>query len=582
GYAGKPLIEIDGTIAGPAANGLVLMARGSTVRGLAINRFQLNGLWLLGEGEHLVEANYIGLDPTGELDQGNAQSGIRIDSPDNVVGLSAAAFAAEARNVISGNGMDGIAIFGAFAKNNLVRGNFIGTDDDAETAIANAGDGVAISGASENEIGHHDGGIATRSVIAGNTRNGISIVGASAVLNRIRGNHIGITDVGNTALGNGDNGIDVQSPFNVIGGTAADHRNVIGGNGEDGLLLHNAADQNQILGNRIGVGVSSELPPLPNGSGILISDAEQNIIGGAQDGAGNLLAGNTNFGLAIIGTDAIRNQVSGNDIGWAAGDTVGNGLGGVLIHDGSANIIGGLQGVEPGGTCQGDCNSISDNGGAGVIVTGDAATNRIRGNSIFRNAGLGIDLGRDGITWGDPGDLDVGPNALFNAPEIVSVTFSASTVTFTGTLDTQNPAAAFVDVYASSFLGAGGLTEGTRYVGSTSPDANGNWTLTTSVTLSDSDYYTATASGQFGPTSEFSHCVDPDGDGSPDSDGDGLCDTWETLGIDFDGDEVIDLQLYDLDQDGTVQAGERADPMHKDLFVEADWMAQHQPNSQAL
>ncbi len=47
-----------------------------------------------------------------------------------------------------------------------------------------------------------------------------------------------------------------------------------------------------------------------------------------------------------------------------------------------------------------------------------------------------------------------------------------------------------------------------------------------------------------------------------DSDGDGLWDDWEQFGIDTDGDGTIDLDLPALG----------ADPMHKDLFLEIDFM----------
>ncbi len=73
----------------------------------------------------------------------------------------------------------------------------------------------------------------------------------------------------------------------------------------------------------------------------------------------------------------------------------------------------------------------------------------------------------------------------------------------------------------------------------------------------------------------------PDGS-TTDTDGDALLDCWETNGIDFDGDGTIDLQLYDVDGDGTIQASEAADPNHKDIYIEADWMAQHQPNATAV
>ena len=60
-------------------------------------------------------------------------------------------------------------------------------------------------------------------------------------------------------------------------------------------------------------------------------------------------------------------------------------------------------------------------------------------------------------------------------------------------------------------------------------------------------------------------CRDTNGDGNSDDDGDGLCDNWETLGLDVDGDGTIDLPLN--------KPPYNADPEHKDLFVEVDYMA---------
>jgi hypothetical protein len=72
-------------------------------------------------------------------------------------------------------------------------------------------------------------------------------------------------------------------------------------------------------------------------------------------------------------------------------------------------------------------------------------------------------------------------------------------------------------------------------------------------------------------------------DGSTtDTDGDGLLDCWETSGIDFDGDGTTDLQLYDVDGNGTISATEQADPNSPDLYVEIDYMAQHQPSQDAI
>ncbi len=69
------------------------------------------------------------------------------------------------------------------------------------------------------------------------------------------------------------------------------------------------------------------------------------------------------------------------------------------------------------------------------------------------------------------------------------------------------------------------------------------------------------------------------GEAVSDQDGDGISDTWEHMAVDLDCDGVDDLDLPAMG----------ADYLHKDLFVEIDWMAagpgeveSHQPKSQAL
>ena len=72
-----------------------------------------------------------------------------------------------------------------------------------------------------------------------------------------------------------------------------------------------------------------------------------------------------------------------------------------------------------------------------------------------------------------------------------------------------------------------------------------------------------------------------------DRDGDGIPDCWESGGINFDGDNTA-ANVYqlcvpvDTNGDGIPDATECADPTHKDLFVEIDFMQFHRPDPQAL
>ena len=69
-------------------------------------------------------------------------------------------------------------------------------------------------------------------------------------------------------------------------------------------------------------------------------------------------------------------------------------------------------------------------------------------------------------------------------------------------------------------------------------------------------------------------CVDTDRNGTADNDGDGLCDNWETEGIDFDNDGNIDLHLE--------AAPYGASRDRKDVFVEIDYMPGRMPDLGAL
>ena len=110
---------------------------------------------------------------------------------------------------------------------------------------------------------------------------------------------------------------------------------------------------NTIQGNFIGTDYTGK-QPIPNqGNGVYLqSGATNNIVGGAEPGAGNLIAYNKENGVLI-------------DPGTVAG--------------------------EPGTGNQTIANTILSNGGAGVRIN-SGNQNRISQNSIFGNSALGINL----------------------------------------------------------------------------------------------------------------------------------------------------------------------------------------------
>src|SRR5205823_8738700 len=116
------------------------------------------------------------------------------DAPGNTIGGTTAA----ARNIISGHNLSAVSINGSGATNNLVQGNYIGTDVTGTHSVPNnflissppAG-AVFISDASHNQIGGTSAGAGN--LISGNKLSGVLISGATASDNKVQGNLIGTT-----------------------------------------------------------------------------------------------------------------------------------------------------------------------------------------------------------------------------------------------------------------------------------------------------------------------------------------------------------------------------------------------------
>ncbi len=140
-FAGSPVIVLNGTNAGGSSNGLQLTATsgGSTIRGLVIQAFSGQGI-LIESSNNLIVGNFIGTDVNGTTNIGNAGNGISIknNASNNTVGGTAPAD----RNVIAGNGANGILVSGSQATGNRLIGNRITENGGLGIALvssANAG-----------------------------------------------------------------------------------------------------------------------------------------------------------------------------------------------------------------------------------------------------------------------------------------------------------------------------------------------------------------------------------------------------------------------------------------------------------
>jgi hypothetical protein len=272
GYAGAPLVTLDGTSDASVSRGLQLSGGVDTVKALSIVSFQGPAITIDTNGNDLIAANYLGLHVNGTSSGQNAGDGVLVTTANNTIGGSTAA----ARNIISGNFGSGVVLKGAGATGNIVSGNYIGLNAAGNAAVANQTDGVQILfAASNNTIGGAT--VAARNVISGNNNAGIYIAGDNSGPlvcsgNVVAGNYIGTDAAGTTPLGN-SNGLYLgnQVTNSTIGGLTAAAGNTISsitkgisldGPGNGNVILHNTFSDNS--------GLSIDLAnngPTPNDAG---------------------------------------------------------------------------------------------------------------------------------------------------------------------------------------------------------------------------------------------------------------------------------------------------------------------------
>ena len=194
--------------------------------------------------------------------------------------------------------------------NNVVLGNYIGTN----SSKSNLGNSIGVMFAADSGSNNTIGGTTTAAAntIGFNTTAGIQLLSTSGTGNVVAGNLIG-TD-GNVG-DNLNNQIGIQisgSPGNTIGGTATGTANVIGLNSTAGVQITGAtALANLVAGNFIGT--NSTDVHLGNGVGVLlISGASNNTIGGSSTGAGNTIGFNSSDGVQVNGASTTGDVISEN------------------------------------------------------------------------------------------------------------------------------------------------------------------------------------------------------------------------------------------------------------------------------
>jgi trimeric autotransporter adhesin len=276
-------------------------------------------------------------------------------------------------NVISGNGGNGIGIYGADA--NTIAMNNIGTDVTGTLRRGNAKNGILVTkGAVANIIGGQatggndptagtPGSIVRPpqgNLISANRGNGVMITkGATGTL--LSGNFVGTSASGDSALGNAQDGVAIvkangnqligctfqQSPFVFY--------NVLSGNGGNGLRITNS-NNTTVQANFMGAGADNSTVVANRGDGLLVSGSSKNTQVGGPIPLGNVISGNNKNGIEVSGK--------------ASGLTSFNTFAGVFAFGGPA-----------------------PNKQDGILVTSTGGNNLIRTCIVSGNLRNGIELG---------------------------------------------------------------------------------------------------------------------------------------------------------------------------------------------
>lgn len=297
-------------------------------------------------------------------------------------------------NLISGNGQNGVAIESQ-SHDNVLNGNFVGTDATGNAPVGNGADGVLILDADNNSlIGCQfvNNPFVYYNVVSGNGGNGLHITNSNDVV--VQANFFGIGANNASIVANGQNGIMVDgSSQGVTVGGVIPLGNVSAGNKANGIYVTGTAGGFTTF-NTFG-GLLAFQGAAPNGNDGILIDAT----GGNNLIRTNVFSGNLNNGIEITG-GASGVTVDPNIVGLNTTGTsktvdtgiglanMGNGNNGLLIsgtaHD---NTIGGyFHSVIP-------QNTFSGNLGYGIAITEAAYDNQIFNSAVGTNSLLTAALG---------------------------------------------------------------------------------------------------------------------------------------------------------------------------------------------
>lgn len=396
-------------------------------------------------------------------------------------------------NTISGNTGQGIRLQNVNGV--TIAGNRIGTTEFGLDVRANGENGILLDKAGDIVIGS-DAASFTGNIISGNAKAGVRLINESGNVT-IQSNYIGVSASGNDPLGNGDNGIVVESGTSdnrlvQIGGLNPmfanpavidpGKGNLISANTGAGILIKgNPASPDiknvKIAGNFIGANYLGDAKVGIQTAGVRVEGGKVKslAIGDKATGLQNLISGHVEDGIRVTGpTEKII--IANNWIGTQIDKTLrlANDRHGLFI-DAAAVII------------LADTNTIHFNKEHGIIVSGAGTQAQFTQNSIHLNE-------KEGIELADMANADLAP------PTLNRLAKPGEELTTLGGKTIPN---GIVEIFADPMDTDPGMWgQGQHYVTTIVADAMGQFIIP--LTFPDMGTITATVTDAAKNTSEFS------------------------------------------------------------------------------
>lgn len=353
-------VVLDGTKAGKnLTNGLLLKGGRSTVKSMNVQFFSNYGIAVMGKGRNIID-DCVVLHNASFVDKEASYAGIYIyESSHNKI----------INSLSSGNGGDGVQIFGEKSTNNLVQGNKIGIRENGTEALGNVSDGIVLwDGCSNNRINNN--------VVSGNDGNGI-LIWVRQGYKKAHGNHVVNNIVGLNAAGTDTipNRLDGIMISNYVSENRVDS-NIVAGNKGNGIRLYNETYANEIKNNKVGLDVTGAVYFGNGKNGIAIEYCKDNTIDS------NTIIHNSGFGIWIFDeiprVNSIRaNYIGVNKDGYDPGKDRSNAGGGIFAKGARPHIM---------------LNRISGHfRNKGIeIIDGEAEI----GHNVIKFNNIGLDIGR--------------------------------------------------------------------------------------------------------------------------------------------------------------------------------------------